>query len=547
MARKRNRRPDIEWAGGIYPIPQEYVPQYVGQAQRGELLMWMQIGAGRIAQKACEPGCAVNASASHFWAATKMPAAGAPHVPGRVRIADATLAQRLQSEFGTAVEVVHSATPELDALVASLWQQEAHQFALTRTDTYLAPGIETSLVATFFEASRQLLQSALWTIDECKLWPIGITAAAYDLHDAVIMVVDSVDEGRGYLLFETYSDYEQYVELKYGSRKFFGTLLPKFWSHLFVPANEMDPAKCAQVVSHGWSMLDHSAYPQGLSVTFDEHENPSRSELEILTAVSAALTAFVESEPRLASPWQDESPIERPMAMQSIQDPELRVEFMLSAPHHGECNGYDHDRAAITARARLLQQFAASPMGIALADEDGWVDMFLAAVAEHFDGSVWLLDDQIINVTLFEVIPAAISCSPDDADAIVTNVEAFIRFLQTSNRHVIEPSCMFAMQQPNIVARLRQALADTKKYNPAKAMFMAATQAGGDQTNQSGIHPWRVHSQSDGQNFERQLPWSALGDVVSPQIQVRSSRDDKQVGKERAKRKMAKASRRKNR
>jgi len=125
----RKKRTEIEWVGGIAPMPGYITGE--GEPYRPEGLIWMGADGAVLGSTIGKPGEVMATAAASLRQAMERPMWGPPHEPTRVRVASAELAAALRSGFPK-LEIVCAPTPELDSLMALMREKldedyEAHQ------------------------------------------------------------------------------------------------------------------------------------------------------------------------------------------------------------------------------------------------------------------------------------------------------------------------------------------------------------------------------------------------------------------------------------
>jgi hypothetical protein len=112
-------RKSTEWVGGMLSLP-SYITGEGDAPYRPETLVWADNSGFVLGTDVFRPGEAAERIGESFRKTTRAPAVGAPHVPERMRVASAELAEILRRELAPRTEVVCAPTPEIDEVFASL-------------------------------------------------------------------------------------------------------------------------------------------------------------------------------------------------------------------------------------------------------------------------------------------------------------------------------------------------------------------------------------------------------------------------------------------
>ena len=204
---------------------------------------------------------------------------------------------------------------------------------------------------------------------------------------------------------------------------------------------------------------------------------------------------------------------------------------------------------------QLLALFDASPEGQALVTqgiEPGWTSMILDYAFRYLGVGVPEIDDRALKEILFQLIPEKVITEPSSAAAIVTESRAFWDFVKREFGLANADSCLKLLNQPNIIEDLRASLDDPAQYGMSKSIIMEGVRRGFDTSTQEGLEEWlMIHNQEAMARIKNAPPSSTWLSGLPPSLDLDTSvvsrgrpKADK---KKKSKRKMEKASRKKNR
>jgi hypothetical protein len=329
MARKRVTEP-VEWIAGVVSLPAYVTGE--GEPYRPSLVFWVSADGFVLGMEVPGRSATPAQIAQSFHATTRSPMVGAPHVPGRVRIASPEIAAGLRAALGPKVEIVCAPTPEIDAILATMRERMAATDPNENEakDTYLDPGISAEAMASFFRTAARLYRAAPWNALPGDAYLIGVTIEASGVRDAVVSVIGRLGESFGFLLFGSYAAYEAYVEvvaeLSAGQRP----RLPRHLALNFDAGSELSPARRKEISAHRWEVAGARAYPWVVVVDEDIIARPpTADELTLVEAIAGGLAALVESEPRLDKAFEG-APVIQTSTVPTGAGP---VEVTLAAPH----------------------------------------------------------------------------------------------------------------------------------------------------------------------------------------------------------------------
>ena len=206
-------------------------------------------------------------------------------------------------------------------------------------------------------------------------------------------------------------------------------------------------------------------------------------------------------------------------------------------------------------RDQLLALFDASPEGQALVTqgiEPGWTSMILDYAFSYLGVGVPEMDDGALEEILFQLIPEKVVTEPSSAPAIVTESRAFWDFVKREFGLSNADSCLELLNQPGIIEDLRASLDNPAQYGMSKSIIMEGMRRGFDMSTQEGMEKWLlIHNQeamAGLKNTPPSAPWlpglPLSQDLNTSVVSRNRAKADK---KKKSKRKMEKASRKKNR
>jgi len=152
------------------------------------------------------------------------------------------------------------------------------------------------------------------------------------------------------------------------------------------------------------------------------------------------------------------------------------------------------------------------------------------------------LTADIVEDVVFRGFPNKVSCEPDVAGAVVTELRAFFAFAKRE-LGLAQAAAWSRVLGKDAEAKLRRRLSDPRNFGIAKTFVMAGQKAGFDMTTQDGVAAWLAGS---GGALPATLPETyGLEGGEAPAPTKKATAGDRRIKK--AKRKTARASKRKNR
>jgi len=240
-----------------------------------------------------------------------------PGAPRRVVVNRADLLELLPPLLQQAAISV-GATPQLDRAVKLMRQELAGGEELLGTQapsTYLSGDIGPEAVARFFEAAAALYQRRPWERIPGDGYLFQLSCSALAIQRWVGCVIGQQREHYGVILFQSFHDYERYVELgerfEAGDRDAMDEA-PSHRAINFEAKSAMPASFLQEIKRYGWPVAPGDAYPTVMLIEPPQVlKPPRRADLLQLEAVALALVAWIEAEPQIDRLWQQPSPKRR--------------------------------------------------------------------------------------------------------------------------------------------------------------------------------------------------------------------------------------------
>jgi hypothetical protein len=219
---------------------------------------------------------------------------------------------------------------------------------------------------------------------------------------------------------------------------------------------------------------------------------------------------------------------------------------------------YD-ERAVFRYIEQLVALFEESPEGQALlAQEEGanlwWADAMLEYAMTYVGVSPPEMSANDLREVLFETFPRQVSTPGGfDGEKVVRTLHAFWSFLKREFGLPNADACLQLLDD-RTARRMNKEMNDPSNFGMAKTMVMMGTKRGFDMTKQEDVDRWMetfnqeiIPSMETSPVIGIPLPPLALPDEYELPPGAGRSHTRRASGKERRKRKMAEASRKKNR
>jgi len=485
-----------EWIGGRFPAPALITGGDV--PVRPELSLWIEVGGPIVGMKMEPPGARFAPTVALLRSSMEKPLDGPPRRPARVRVAEPELAQALRAELGSEIDVVLAPTREFDDVLDSL-----REFFGRDPDGapawFEGEGASGSRIAAFFHATAKLYRSAPWNIVPSNDDLLTVDIEALAVRGQVVSIIGKLGESLGIIVFHSRSDFEQYLaEAEHSQRTRGIAELPHHLSLTFEPSAEVPEGMRATVAENGWEIASNDAYPVAFALRGLVPQDLSAKDLALLEALSSALADLVSADPGFGRALEEGLGLDRVFAVDAAGQ-RVEVRLRVSArPRPGkdatgafDIRGEKRDDEgrldeawAAEFEREVLDRFAKSP------EADGmtvsWTGSVLHFGSSYLDASLGQIGAAELREILFEVFPRKMSCEPESAGEIVTELRAFWTWARREFQLETAEECL-AVLRPGAEQALRRELADTGKFGMAKSMFMAASSSGYDVTTQEGL------------------------------------------------------------
>ena len=255
-----------------------------------ELILWLELPKDAVVYTHLQNPDAPDVSfKDSLMAAMESPLVGPPRKPGRIRVADRSLADAVQSVLPEAAVVV-GPTPELDHFVNMMTQKMS---AGDETElSYLEGGsVSEKTVAEFFQAAETLYRVAPWK-KMTEVQPVRVDIPALDVREACFSVAGSMGESQGLFLFGSIDDFEFFFSEKEDDEEN-GPGVP-FLALEFSNATDLPPLMKKEAARHGWPVASVRSYPRIHSIDRNGIGRPLTDlDYFIFKMICAALPAFV--------------------------------------------------------------------------------------------------------------------------------------------------------------------------------------------------------------------------------------------------------------
>jgi len=220
--------------------------------------------------------------------------------------------------------------------------------------------------------------------------------------------------------------------------------------------------------------------------------------------------------------------------------------FDIHQPVFEKESGEYLEEAALRYREELEAFFEASVEGKMLSDEGiqpGWSDTVVDLGIHYLQATPAQMSAADLRTILFQVVPRKISATADEAPEAIRELQLFWTFLQREFRLENAAACLNVLNSKETVVRMREEMENPANFGMAKSFVMMGMQRGFDMTSQKGIDQWMA-------TYNAELRAGTATPVCLPALPEVSthygtSKRKAQAGK--AKRKLAKSSRKQNR
>ena len=254
-----------EWVVGIVSMPSTVIED--GESFQPALLLWLDPVDGlSLNVEVGRPDELSGLAADSLRRTIASAAMGPAGPPARLRTASDELADALRGAFPD-IEIVVAATPEIDVAGAELVE------SLTGGDDpgWIGEGLEADAVGDFFEAMAALWRAAPWKTVPGDDALFRVDVEAFDVRDAVAVVIGQMGESFGVVLYDSLADYERYVGTADALQR--GYLraaldtdtgaggIPGHLGLNFDPTGDVTPVRREERETHGWTLAHEDAFP----------------------------------------------------------------------------------------------------------------------------------------------------------------------------------------------------------------------------------------------------------------------------------------------
>lgn len=497
----------IEWIGGTASMPAYVTGE--GTPYRPEALFWLDTDGAILGSTVAKPGELLPLAGESLQSAIEQPMYGRPRSPTRVRVASAELAAALRAGH-PGLDVVCAPTPELDELLASMWNTMEDDDATPQS--YLSTEVGTDAMASFFKAVAALFRQKPWTAvpdDQCLF---SVTIEQLGVRDAALSVIGQMGQSFGLVLFSDLDDFAAYLEAAEAIELGEDPDMPPHLALSFERDAELAPELRKEIAEHDWELAGADAYPWLYAVDPDLVARPPTAEEVAMTeAIAHALVNLMADKEALRVAWEGGDSVS---STQSVVTHQGMIEVTLCAPYprvpeFDPSHDILADLAALVRDAdeldpdareplerELLRRFAGAPEARELPGIHA-CDLVMDLAASYLGDTIATLQASGLDEVLFELIPRKVSIDASEARGIVAETRAFYTFLKREFGLEQADSCLdrlggYAVQE------LEAALSDSSNFGMAKSLVMAGADAGFDVQTQEGIEAWMRHVQTSG-------------------------------------------------
>ena len=192
---------------------------------------------------------------------------------------------------------------------------------------------------------------------------------------------------------------------------------------------------------------------------------------------------------------------------------------------------------------QLGKLFAESPEGQAIRNRGidlGWATLAVDYGMRYLGVTPADMSPDDLDEVLFEIFPQKVAVEAENAPEIIEELGAFWRFLQREFGLENAAACLQLLDD-NAAAELQAAMADSANFGIAKSMVMMGKARGFDTSTPEGLELWmKTYNAELFQKPDLRFPDFPALDAPKQPIKRRDKR-------QKIKRKMANASRKKNR
>lgn len=474
----------LVWIGGRFPAPFSIEAP---TPARPDVVVWLDATHDQLlVLDLAEPDPSGFELAEYLVAALEKPPRVAPTL---VRVANRTMAEQIRGVLPAGIPIEVAPTPELDHVARLMFERLN---AEPEAPSYLERGtIVAELLECMFRESATLHRLAPWKrLSDADVIQLDVPELA--ISGACVSIVGASKRNYGFLLFDSFSDYDEFashaplISRSKGKPLDFGT---DFLSLGYESRTDVPDDMLAEVAEHGWVVAGERAYPVLLAVQRDgTGRSPVTRDVQAICAAAHAVTTLL-SEHRAALSQQGAEPIVETMIVRTPAPIEVSLRFPHSAlppdPLSTEpISDAVRERDGELARAQV-EAFVASP-AVAHHPED-WLaaasfvcETLHRAKMDYLDERWDGLTPHSIEWFLLDHYPRKVSA---DAELVARTPEILDRYLEWLGETDRESKANVERIRARVArvgARFLKAAKDPGKHGPAKSFMMGMHAEGVD-------------------------------------------------------------------
>jgi hypothetical protein len=254
-----------------------------------------------------------------------------------------------------------------------------------------------------------------------------------------------------------------------------------------------------KVAENGWEIASEDAFPLVFALRGLVPQDLSAKDLALLEALSNAVAELASADPGFGRAWEEGLGLDRVFPVDAAgQRVEVRLRvsprpragsdatgaFDIRGEKRNE-EGRIDEAWAEEFEGEVLDHFAKSPEASGI--NANWIGSVLHFASSYLDVSLGRIGAAELREILFELFPRKMSCEPESAGEIVTELRAFWTWAKREFELETADECL-AVLRPGAEHALQRELADTGRFGMAKSMFIAAKGTGYDVSTQEGLN-----------------------------------------------------------
>lgn len=286
MRSRAPRRQVVEWVAGVLALP---VQVQQPRPFTPEIMVLMEAPSGYLlSQTLLDPAVPKGPQQATLLRSTL--AKSDAIAPTRLRVNDSTLAEVLRSA-SPKLDVVVAPTPELAQVAASLAQHfSGHEYTVP-FNSYLASGVSPRTLGELFAAAGDLFDMAPWQIAlDCDTIRIDMPSRGFVGMCASIL--GAAEEVYGVLLFKSQRDFDDFGKLATQRRKKKTPI--EILSLTFAEEARLPPALRREIKLGKWRVAGRGVYPVIECMSTSGESRPlSESECAFFADALGCLLVFI--------------------------------------------------------------------------------------------------------------------------------------------------------------------------------------------------------------------------------------------------------------